>query len=189
MNLYRGDIVPAVPFGALQGFKHTGHYVPVSAVAQLGVALKAQVRGFMNNPLDLTSPALPLVGSVLGAPLVTVPAALGSVVMNMHSMSNYAQTVEGAFDAYKANGGVAHQGMLRIDNPDGFRACGGLLSVVANSVKEKVSSVVSRIQSSSPTAAKVIKGFQTVGSVVSKAASKVSGAVSSLWQWAKEKIA
>ena len=181
-----GDIVPAVPFGALQGFKHTGHYVPVSAIAQLGVALKAQVRGFMSNPLDLTSPVtLSLVGSVLGAPLVTVPTALGSIVMNMHSMSNYAQTVEGAFDDYKANGGVVHQGILNNDSPDGFRARGGLLSVVANSVKEKVISVVS----SSPVAVKVIKGFQTIGSVVSKAASKVSGAVSSLWQWAKGKIA
>ena len=134
-----GDVVPAVPFGSLLGFKHTGTYVPMSLASQLAydegdyvgtvanVVCKAQAGTIdMQDIQKVVTPLVSFVRAALSLDGQQVLKTLVAVAERVHSAQAYAANAGAAFEEHQ-KGTYKHQGM------------GSRVKSLAATVKRKVS--------------------------------------------------
>jgi len=142
-----GDVVPAVPFGSLLGYKHVGTYINTPLWSLVKNGAFETVQGFFENPMNFSNPLTAgiLTAAVAGPAAVVggpVAAAVTAVTM-VHSMGGYQQEAVRALKAHHENP-VVHQGMLSGERHEAVVQNGGYLGMLGSAVKSSVSSAATK---------------------------------------------
>jgi len=176
-----GDVVPAVPFGSLLGYKHVGTYINTPLWNLVKNSAFETFQGFFENPMDFSNPLTAgiLTAAVAGpAAVVGGPVAAGVAAVTMvHSMGGYQKEAVRALEAYRHNP-VVHQGMLSGERHEAVVQNGGYLGMLGSAVKSSVSSMAAKYV---PTAAKVLGAVQSTAQTVVSTGYSLWGSVKGMF--------
>ncbi len=174
------DVVPAVPFGWAQGYKHTGTYIPMSPLQHLRhnelVAKITRVIGNLRKgSVDLQEiseiavPTIAFLTAVYNGNINYASGVILKLIKDLHDSGTYTALAGEAFEAHK-KAGTQHKGFR-----SRLRSAKNNVQNMASSLDEKFNLKAKAKAAKAAVKSAASKTWNTVKSVTSRAWSKAKG--------------